>query len=298
MLDVVSDFLKMRDVEFLCGASMSRISTMRIEATAAVLAYPDSTEKLCAMLSYFSDNRVPYVLVGGGSNILPSKDAYDGVIVKTDRIGTKSLAENICTLECGARFGGAMSEYARLSLGGAEGLIHIPGCVGGMVCSNAGAFGYEIADIFLDGLFYRIKDGQTVKLSRDDMDFSYRHSVLAKREYCLLSARFRLVHKPYAEIRSEVAEYAKRRRESQPMEYPSLGSVFKRVDGISAGYYIDKAGMKGCRIGGAEVSTKHAGFIVNRGGATPKDVLRLIEVIKERVYSVFGVELCEEIVII
>ena len=179
-----------------------------------------------------------------------------------------------------------------------EGLFGIPGTVGGMVRQNAGAFGYEISDRFKCATCYHPYTQSISNYSKDDMQFSYRDSILRNNSAILLNATFELIEKKRNDILAEIAEYKERRVTTQPLEYPSLGSIFKRYNGISAGYYIDRAGLKGHCIGGACVSSKHAGFIVNKGGATAEDYLKLIEYVKDKVYSVFGIELEEEIEVI
>ena len=232
------------------------------------------------------------------TNLLVKDGVYDGVIIKTDKLQTKSLAESTISVSCGAKMGTVIHCMARQGLGGMEGLAGIPGTVGGMVRQNAGAFGYEVADRFVSAECYLPNVKRLVTLSRDDMCFAYRRSALTSSDAVLISATFRLSPAPPEIILARIKELGEKRRASQPLEYPSLGSTFKRYNGQSAGFYIDRSGLKGARIGGAEVSEKHAGFIINVGGATADDFLKLIDLIKSRVYSAFGIELENEIEII
>ena len=270
---------------------LTAASGARLPLIVRAVAYPDSEEKLIRLVMTLSDLEIPYKVVGGMTNLLVKNGEYDGVVVKTDKIKTKHEAENELTLGCGVRM-------ASRGLGGMEGLAGIPGTVGGMVKQNAGAFGYEISDRFLSARCYLPESGKTVVFSRDDMAFSYRHSALSDSYAVLLSATFEPTVAPPKGIVKRINELREQRLRSQPIDYPSLGSVFKRHNGISAGFYIDRAGLKGASVGGAQVSRKHAGFIINRGGATSDDFLRLIELIKERGYADFSVELKEEIEII
>ena len=274
------------------------ISSAKLPSIVRYAVYPDSEEKIVDLLHALSEIDIPYVVIGGMSNVLIKNGMYNGVAVITDKIRTKTVAEQRVTLGCGIRLAKEIHQAASMSLGGMEGLSGIPGTVGGMVRQNAGAYGYEISDRFMNATCYFVDERKIVTLMRDAMCFSYRHSILCDTKAVLLSATFDLVPRPVKEINEEINSIRKKRQMSQPLEYPSLGSVFKRYAGQSAGFYIDRSGLKGERSGGAEVSPKHAGFIVNRGGATADDFLRLISRIKERVYSVFGIELEEEIEII
>lgn len=267
-------------------------------AVARAIAFPDDERKLINLISTLEDKGLPYIVVGGFSNILIKGGVYNGIIVKTDKILTKTLAENKMTFGCGVRMASAIIQAASLNLGGMEGLAGIPGTVGGMVKQNAGAFGYEISDRFLEASCYFPKESKVRVLCKNDMNFSYRHSLLADETAILLSATFDFLPKSRNDILTQIKTFRTKRIETQPIEYPSLGSIFKRYEGIGAGYYIDKCGLKGFSVGGAQVSEKHAGFIVNRGGATAEDFLRVLEYVKDRVDSVFDIQLEEEIEII
>ena len=265
---------------------------------AKAVAYPDDEEKLISLISILDEQDVPYILVGGMSNILLKSSIYNGVIIKTDKMASKNEAENIVTLGCGVRTAAAIQSMAQKGFGGMEGLTGIPGTVGGMVKQNAGAFGYEISDRFKHAVCYIPQQRKVVRLSKDEMQFSYRFSMLAENKAVLLSSTFEFIPKEREEILISIRDFRKQRSESQPVEFPSLGSTFKRYNGVSAGFYIDRAGLKGFSIGGAAVSEKHAGFIINTGCATADDYLRLIDYVKNKVYAVFGIELTEEIEII
>ena len=232
------------------------------------------------------------------SNVLFRTPFYKGIIINTTKIKSKNEADGEIELSCGASIQPIIREYAYLDLGGMEGLYGIPGTVGGMLRQNAGAFGYEISDCFVSARCFS-KDTLSVDTyDKNGMRFSYRDSILADNSLVLLSARFRLRPKMKKDILDEIARYSKKRRDTQPIGKPSLGSVFKRVGDVSAAFYIDNAGLKGLTFGGAMVSEKHAGFIVNIGGATSYDYLKLIEIIKSKVLMTFGIDLEEEIQII
>ena len=293
-----SEVLKKSECEFEGNRDVAALTSSRISSVARAIAYPDSEEKLVDLISRLNDINAKYIVLGKMSNVLIKNGKYDGVIIKTHKINRYKLAESTLTLSCGASLSRIAQKMATLDLGGMEGLIGIPGTVGGMVRQNAGAFGYEISDRFKYAICYLHSTQNTVKLFKDDMQFAYRDSILAHAKATLINATFELIPKRYDDIVDEIESYRIKRLETQPITMPSLGCVFKRYNGVSAGYYIDKAGLKGYSIGGACVSRKHAGFIVNNGGATATDYLNLIEYVKERVFHEFNIELEEEIEII
>lgn len=293
-----SEVLKKSECEFEENRDVVALTSSRISSVARAIAYPDSEEKLVDLITRLNDIDAKYIVLGKMSNVLIKNGKYDGVIIKTHKINKYNVAENILTLSCGACMGGIARKMATLDLGGIEGLIGIPGTVGGMVRQNAGAFGYEIADRFKYAICYLPTTQNTVKLFKDDMQFAYRDSILAHAKATLINATFELIPKRYKDIVDETNSYRIKRFETQPVAKPSLGCIFKRNNGVSAGYYIDKAGLKGYSIGGACVSRKHAGFIINNGGATTDDYISLIEYVKEKVFNEFNIKLEEEIQII
>lgn len=298
MYEGFSEYLKKQEIEFEEYKSIGTISPMKIDSAVRFFVSPENEEKLIALIEYLKKREIPFKVVGRMSNILFKTALYDGVIIQTTKINTKYIAENKITISCGAVLPPVIRQIAEYGLGGFEGLAGIPGTVGGMLRQNAGAFGYEISECFSEALIYDTETSERKSIGKADMDFSYRKSILENSALILLSATFTPVHKTKDEICETIRAFAKKRGDTQPISDPSLGSVFKRCDGISAGYYIDRAGLKGMTVGGAQISHKHAGFIVNRGDATADDVLRLIENIKRGVYEKFGIELCEEIEIV
>ena len=267
-------------------------------AFARAVVYPDNEEKLKKLLLLLHTQHIPYKVIGGMTNLLVRNGIYHGVIIKTDKLQTKSLAECKITLGCGVRIGAVIQQLASFGLGGMEGLTGIPGTVGGMIRQNAGAFGWEISDRFISARCYLPTEAKEVVFTKAEMSFSYRKSILSDNGAVIMSVELGLVEDEPEHIIRLINDLKDQRKKAQPTEYPSLGSVFKRYNGQSAGYYIDRAGLKGLSVGGAQVSRKHAGFIVNTGAATADNYLELIDKVKERVYAEFGIELEEEIEII
>lgn len=278
---------------------MSRHTTFRVGGPAALMALPKGEEAQRVLETAFHCNVVPFFL-GNGSNLLVSDAGYDGFVVK--------LAGNYGEGEAYANelmTGGAMalSRAANLALEqgltGLEWASGIPGTVGGGIAMNAGAYGGEIAQVLhqVHTLGY---DGRLTVISNKECEFSYRHSVFLTGQHLILEAVFLLEKDDPAAIKARMEDFSARRREKQPLEYPSAGSTFKRppaVDGkpVYAAELIDRCGCKGLTVGGAQVSEKHAGFIINKGGATCADILALIEQVKTRVYDRTGVELEPEV---
>ena len=189
---------------------------------------------------------------------------------------------------------GVLAKAAEVSLSGLEFASGIPGSVGGAVVMNAGAYGGEIKDVLIDATVLTA-EGELKTVTRDELDLSYRHSIVQEKGYIVLSARFRLTPKPKDEIKSYMAELRAKRVEKQPLEYPSAGSTFKRPEGYFAGKLIMDAGLRGYSVGDAQVSEKHCGFVVNKGEATAADVLTLIKDVQETVLKQFGVKLEPEV---
>lgn len=291
------EFLEEGKFKFKRNYNLKELSSIKIGPKADIIVEPESIEGLTAIIAYLRRAGYNYKVIGGLTNTLFACRRYSGVIISTSSIRALSCEGNEIYAECGLRLAALMSYAERLGLGGYPGLCHIPGSVGAAIRGNAGAFGNEIADIFVEGQFLD-RNGRIMRLACNDMRFGYRSSLLKSEPMILLSANFRFLKKPQEDIRAERERCLALRREAQPLGERSLGSIFMKADGISAGYYIDLAGLKGYRVGDAAVSTKHAGFIVNLGNATATDVLTLIEHIKGTVFSRFGVRLTEEIEII
>lgn len=284
-------------VAYVENALMSAHTTFRIGGPAMLYIRPESQDKLVGAARIIQGAELPMVTIGKGSNLLVSDAGYQGVILSTEGLTDVSISENIVTCACGASVTGAAVTARDSGLSGMEFLYGIPGSAAGAVYMNAGAYGGEIADILSASTYYDMETGAVAALTAADHAFDYRSSIYRSHsKWIILSAVFELKPGQHVEIRSAMEDYMHRRKTKQPLEYPSAGSVFKRYPGRYTGQMIEECGLKGRSVGGAQVSEKHAGFIVNRGGATAADVLRLIEIIKEAVAHKFGVEIeCEMI---
>ncbi len=270
---------------------LSDYTTFGIGGRAQKIAFPNDENELIALLGYLDEKGLPYAVLGMGSNTLVSDKGFQGVVVLTRKIKKISYENGKIYAECGVGLP-ALTKFSEfLSLTGAEFCTNIPASVGGAVRMNAGAFGSSVSDIVESVRIY--KNGEIRNFSRDELGFGYRTSRVPELGV-VLGASFALQKGQSERIAQKIAEFSQKRRESQPSGR-SAGCVFKAHNGVSAGYLIDRAGLKGMRVGGAEVSDKHAGFILNTGPATASDVVKLLFLIQDVVGENFGVKLSTEI---
>ena len=296
MFEYVKEFLKMNDVEYKENASLSAMSPIRIGGSARIIAYPDSALKYIQVLRFLKAVKIKYRVLGRFSNVLVNDIGYDGVIVKTDRLNKWYVDLDSLYAYAGANTVSISAELCKLGLSGFEELSGIPGSLGGAIYGNAGAFGREISDILTEVTFYSQSDDCVYTASVREFDFSYRYSAFKKNHGHIISARFDIVPSDASSVAARMREVKQVRLNTQPISHPSLGSTFKRPNGnIPAAKMIDECGLKGYRIGGAEVSKKHAGFIINVGGATAKDYIMLSDSVSKRVHKEFGVILEREV---
>lgn len=272
---------------------LSRHTTFHIGGPARYFAMPQTAEQTAVLLDHARETGLRYAVIGNGSNLLVPDEGYDGLVIRTPE-GEPRWSGREVAVPAGYSLARLSAQAAERGLGGLTFAQGIPGTVGGAVVMNAGAYGGEIRDTLV-GSLYHGPDGVR-RLSAEEHDFSYRHSSYSDHpERTVLEAVFCLVPADRTQLAAEMADYALRRREKQPLEYPSAGSTFKRPAGHFAGKLIEDAGLKGFSVGGAQVSEKHAGFVINRGGATCADVLALMEQVQKTVYERFGVMLEPEV---
>ena len=274
---------------------LGRHTTFRIGGPCKAFVAPENAEELRSALALLTRKKEPYFVIGRGSNLLVSDAGFGGIVISL-REGLRGIRRegNILTAEGGALLSELAKEAENASLTGLEFASGIPGTVGGGLLMNAGAYGSELANVVKEVRIW-LPEGGEVTMTRDEMVFGYRHSVLQENGGIVLTASFELTEGDPGKIRSLTEDLNARRREKQPLEFASAGSVFKRPEGFFAGKLIEDAGLKGRRVGDAEVSEKHAGFIVNRGNATAEDVDKLIRLIVKEVREQFGVTLEPEI---
>lgn len=274
---------------------MDRHTTFRIGGPADFFVVPETPCMLSEVVQFCRKRQVPFYILGNGSNLLVGDRGYRGVIIQ---IFKNMNAIQIEGEEIRAQAGAMLSVIAKQalfhSLKGFEFASGIPGTLGGAVMMNAGAYGGEMKDI-VESVTVLTPEGGVVMLSNDEMEFGYRTSMVEKKSYIVLEAVLKLERGVQEEIRQRMEELKERRTSKQPLDLPSAGSTFKRPEGYFAGKLIMDAGLRGFAVGGAQVSEKHCGFVVNRGGATAADVRELMKQVNERVQSRFGVALEPEV---
>jgi len=275
---------------------LSRASTFRIGGLAKLALFPKNEEELLKAIRISKENEVRFEIIGNGSNVLFADEGFDGAIIFTNKINNVTLDDCYITAQTGTKLVKISSLALENSLSGFEFAHGIPGTVGGAMIMNAGAYGSDMASVVVSSRYYDTKTYKIEVISREEHKFAYRDSLFAcDRSLVFLSTTIRLQHADIYEIVEKISKNTESRRNSQPLEYPNCGSFFKRPDGYFAAKLIDDANLKGYSIGGAEVSTKHAGFIVNKGGATANDVLLLSKHIEDTVYQKHGVKLEREV---
>ena len=277
-------------------ASMAQYTTFRVGGVADVLVNIASADEIPVALSAAKKADVPVTIIGCGSNLLVRDGGIRGLVLRISsamsairRVGDDLVAEAGAPL-------GAIAAFARdEGLCGVAELAGIPGTVGGGVVMNAGAYGTELAQVVSSVDCVSLHNGKPVHFSAEDLDFSYRHSALMGANVVAAQVTLSLTPGDPKAIRARMEECAAMRREKQPLNYPSAGSTFKRPEGYFAAKLIDDCGLRGLTVGGAQVSEKHAGFIVNIGGATASDILELMRQVEQRVFEQFGVHLEPEV---
>lgn len=292
--DLIS-FLNANNYSFLENEPLKKHTSFKIGGNAEVYVMPETEEQIKEIMLKCDEFQLKYYLLGNGTNVLFSDDTYNGVIISTIEKfnGIRQLSETTFECDAGVKLTTLCNYALKNSFTGFECLYGIPGTVGGAIITNAGAYGGEVSDVIVE--VNHIDDkGNFGSLIGEEIDFSYRHSAYETNGYTICSAVFVCEKGNKDDIKAKMDELIGRRREKQPLEFGSAGSTFKRPKGGYAAALIEQAGLKGTCVGDAEVSTKHSGFVINKGKATCNDVLQLIDIIKKKVYETSGIMLeCE-----
>ncbi len=277
---------------------LAKFSSFRIGGKARFAAFPKNSDELISLIDTATKSGIRNIVIGNASNILFDSGYIDALIIFTRDMKSCKIEETKIIAECGCSLS-ALSVAARnASLSELEFAYGIPGTLGGAVYMNAGAYGGEISDILLESTVYNVKDGKISTLSQKDHMFSYRKSIFSNKELILIYSTLSMKKGEKEIISRTMSENMRKRTEKQPLEFPSAGSAFKRPQGMFAAELIEKSGLKGFSVNGAQISDKHAGFIINRGNATSDDVLLLIDKTINTVKEKFGVVLEPEIIYI
>lgn len=275
------------------NVSLKTLTTLKVGGISKYVFYPKNVTSLKKALTLFKENNINYKIFGNGSNIIPSDKIYDGVIIKLSSLNNLKIEDEVIEVEAGYSLMKLAKEVIKLGLSGLEWANGIPGTIGGAVYMNAGAYKQDMSFV-LEKITALDENMNIVTLNKDELDFSYRHSRLMEENLICLSATLKLEKKDISLIEEVVNKRKEKRMETQPLEYPSAGSVFRNPFNDFAGRLVEECNLKGKQIGGAMISLKHANFIINKDNATGKDVLDLINLAKKEVKEKFNIELKQE----
>ena len=284
----------MGEIPILFDEPMKKHTTFRIGGNADMFVAPKLSQ-IPQIIALAKEYQIPVTIIGNGSNLLVGDKGIRGLVVCFSKLAEELIIVGTnMTIGAGTLLSKAASEAAKKGLSGLEFAAGIPGTLGGAMVMNAGAYGGEMKDVVVSAKVLT-QEGEVLELDVKELDLSYRHSCIPEKGYIVLSATVLLTPKEESEIRAEMDDYKNRRVEKQPLEYPSAGSTFKRPEGHFAGKLIQDAGLKGYTVGGAQVSEKHSGFVINIGNATAEDVLKLISDVQDKVEEQFQVTLEPEV---
>ena len=279
----------------LLDEPMSRHTTFRVGGPADFFVTPKAKEEVRDVIRICKEAGMPYYIIGNGSNLLVSDAGYRGVIVQIYKEMNEVKVEgDLVKAQAGALLSGIAAKALGAELSGFEFASGIPGTIGGACVMNAGAYGGEMKDV-LESVTVLTGEGKIIELSRNELELGYRTSVIAKKGYIVLGAVLKLERGDGEKIKTYMDELKEKRVTKQPLEYPSAGSTFKRPEGYFAGKLIEDAGLRGFQVGGAQVSEKHCGFVINRNHATAADIMELMRQVQIRVKENSGVDLEPEV---
>lgn len=294
-IGLFDEFYNEADVKI--DEKLSGYVNFKVGGPADILLIPENVEQVLKSINICNENNIPFYVIGNGSNILVRDGGFRGVVISLKKVNNITVDGNKIIAECGAMLKAVSDKAMENSLKGFEFACGIPGTIGGAVFMNAGAYDGEISHV-IESADVIDENGNVITLTREELDFGYRSSLVMKKGYIVLSATFALQKGTVRTIKELVDDLTNKRESKQPLEYPSAGSTFKRPAGYFAGKLIQDAGLKGYSIGGAAVSEKHSGFVINKGNATAKDITDLIKHIQDEVKRQFDVDLHPEVRII
>ncbi len=295
---MIKDFFNKGNYNYEENISLKKYNTYRIDILAKYMVFPKNAKELMKLINFARTNNIKYMILGNGSNVIFNTTYYDGIIIKLDNFNNMTIKGNKVYAEAGCSLIKLAISTINAGLSGLEFACGIPGTVGASISMNAGAYNLDISNS-LESISVLAPQNKIITLNKKNLEFSYRDSFLKRNpDYVVLSANFLLKEGNREEMLLQMEERKKRRKDTQPLEYPSAGSVFRNPPSMYAGELIEKCNLKGYCIGDATVSTKHANFIVNKGNATGKDIVSLINKIKEEVKNKYKIELILEQIIV
>ena len=291
MQDVIKEIIGLHIGKVLINEKISNYTTYRVGGKVRAICFPNTEDDLITLVKLLKERKVKYFVLGNGSNVLFSDNLYDGIIIKLDNFNKIVINDNIIEVEAGYPLVKLSNDAMRNSLVGLEFASGIPGTVGGAIFMNAGAYGEDMSKIVKKVRILN-SEGEIVELGKEEMEFSYRTSILQSHlDHVCLSAVLELEHGKKEEIEEIMQKRRETRKSTQPLNYPSAGSVFRNPEGMYAGKLIEDMGLKGYTIGRAMVSEKHANFIINTGNAKASDIKRIIDYIKQKALVKYNIKL-------
>lgn len=275
------------------NVSLKDYNTYKIGGNAKYIVKPNSVNNLINLIEYLKKENINFLVIGKGSNIILPDEDFDGGLILLDNLNKYVIKDNVVEVEAGIILGTFIMNLVNNSLGGLENLCGIPGTLGGAIVGNAGCYGSLISD-YIVSITY-LENGTIKTISKNDCKFSYRNSIFKRdKNKIILSCKFELYKSNKEDMLEVIKENNLKRKNSQPLEYPNAGSVFRNPEGVAAGKLIEDLGLKNYNINGAYVSNKHANFIINKDNAESKDIVNLIELIQEKVEKEYGIKLILE----
>ncbi len=291
-------FCDKSNIKYEIDGKTAPLTSIKVGKTASLIVYPSSISVFCDILNIIDSNKYKHIIIGNGTNCYFC-DCYDGVVIVTKYLDSIIVQNDKISAMCGAKLINCSAMALFHSLSGLEFAYGIPGTIGGAVYMNADAYGSFVSDVVVKSTVYDKSKHNIVELQAKEHLFGPKSSVfLSNNNLVILETTFKLFNGEYEHINSQMHDYAIRRKETQPLNLPSAGSAFKRLNNNIPSKLIDECGLKGFKIGDAQISKKHAGFIVNTGSATSRDINELLSYIKSKIYDNYGVKLEEEIIYI
>lgn len=295
---MIRNFTRSNNIEMYEDVSLKKYNTYRLDVKCDYLVFPKDIDEVVKLISFLKENNYKYLVLGNGSNVIFKNNRYNGVVIKLSKLDKIEFDGDKVVVGAGV----ALSKLANMainnSLSGLEFSVSIPGEIGASVSMNAGAYNESFSDVFVSAKVLTPKL-EIIELTNEDMDFSYRNSFIKKnKDYIVLEVVLKLKPGNKEEMNAVIEKRFEKRKATQPLEYPSAGSVFRNPEGMYAGKLIEDANLKGCSIGGAMISDMHANFIVNKDNATGEDIINLINLAKDKVKENNNIDLYLEQVII
>lgn len=295
---MIENFIKEKNMEYLKNISLKKYNTYRVDTTCDFIVFPNNEEDLIELLKFLKTNNQKYVVIGNGSNTIFSMKHFDGVVIKLDKLNKFDINDNYVTLGAGNMLSTVAIKCSNNNLKGMTFAAGIPGQVGASIAMNAGAYKEDMSFI-VDIVKVITPNFEVMTMTNEELDFEYRSSFLKKNKgYIVIEAVLKLSYGNKEELIEQINKRRKKRIETQPLEYPSAGSVFRNPKDMFAGELIENCNLKGKNINGAEVSVKHANFIINKNKASGEDIINLINLVKKEVKNKYNVDLIMEQIIL